>query len=110
VACETGSIRPAERGRAGAVVRELARFFDRIARACDAVDEAWARRRREALGRRGRLLSWHRDADGRWRARLSGPGATRTVERRGRTRAAAIARSVRALSRATAFRAGAASV
>jgi hypothetical protein len=76
-----------------------------VARAIDLLDERRARRRREAFGRRRWLLSWHRDPDGRWRARLSGPEAPRTVERTSGTRVGAIARAAQAMERLLAFRA-----
>ena len=74
------------------------------ARWLDRLDERRARHRRATLGLKRWLLSWHRRADGRWVARLSGPATVRTIERAARTRAAAIARSERALTRLEAWR------
>jgi hypothetical protein len=76
-----------------------------VAAAADALDERGARRRRRELGRRGLLLSWQREPDGRWKARLSGPGLVQTLERTGRSRRRAIDRSARALDRLPALRA-----
>jgi len=60
-------------------LRWIVGFWDRIdnRRACEL---------REAYGQRLRLLSWERDPDGRWGARLSGPGIERTIVRTGRSR------------------------
>lgn len=71
----------------------------------DRLDERLARARREAFGRRAWLLSWHREPDGSWRARLSGPDLERTVERTARTRACAVRRTARAAVRIRAYRA-----
>jgi hypothetical protein len=68
------------------------------------LDERRARRLREELGRRRWLVSWQRDPDGRWRARLSGPETPRTVERTARTRSRAIERAARAMGRILDFR------
>jgi hypothetical protein len=73
--------------------------------AFERLDEARARRLRRDFGRRGRLLSWRREADGSWRARLSCPDLPRTVERAGRTRSEAIDRADRVRSRILALRA-----
>jgi hypothetical protein len=91
----------------------LARFCEALTprgpgrsyRAVDLVDERLARARRESLGRRGLLVSWHPEPDGSWRARLSGPGEMRTIERSARTRSLAIVRSARALASVQSFRA-----
>ncbi len=70
-----------------------------VARLIDRADERLARRRRESFGRRHWLLSWQRESDGRWKARLSGPETVHTVERTATTRSRAIDRSARALTR-----------
>src|SRR5438128_2094524 len=59
----------------------------------DFMDERVARRHRRVFGRRRLLLSWQREPDGRWKARLSGPGLVHTIERTGRSRRRAIARA-----------------
>ena len=71
----------------------------------DGLDERLARARRQAFGRRCCVLSWQRELDGSWRARLSGPDLEMTIERSARTRACAIFRSARVLRRIRAFRA-----
>lgn len=76
-----------------------------VARVVDLLDERIARRRREEFGRRGWLLSWQREPDGRWKARLSGPEAVHTIERTATTRSRAIARSARAMTRLRSIRA-----
>jgi hypothetical protein len=65
----------------------------------DRIDEYRARRLRIRFGRKRWLLSWQPDPDGRWRARLSGPGLARTIERTAGTRSRAIRRSARAMER-----------
>lgn len=75
----------------------------RPARVFDRLDERLAVARRAAFGRRRWLLSWHRRPDGSWLARLSGPGAERTVERSARTRSCAILRAARASGRIREF-------
>lgn len=80
-------------------------LFRPLAGALDLLDERLARRFRRRFGRRQRLLSWHREPDGRWRARLSCPDVVRTVERTASTRWRAITRSARALDRLPALRA-----
>ena len=65
----------------------------------DCRDERRARALRESYGKRLRLLSWVRDSDGRWRARLSGPGVERTLERTGRSRARAAESAAVAMDR-----------
>ncbi len=64
----------------------------------DRLDERAARRLRLALGRDRWLVSWQREIDGRWRARLSCPLMSTTLERTGRTRTEAIERATRALT------------
>ncbi|MGE3818702.1 MAG: hypothetical protein AB7I30_04655 [Isosphaeraceae bacterium] len=64
----------------------------------DWLDAHRARRRRQTFGQRGWLLSWSRDADGRWRARLSGPEFPRTIERSASNRVKAIERAAQALT------------
>lgn len=101
----TGRLRRLVR-RVAAWVRRLARWAGRrAAEAADALDEWGARRHRRAFGRRRLLLSWHRDADGSWRARLSGPGVLHTIERTAPTRRQAAVRSARALHRLPVIRA-----
>jgi hypothetical protein len=78
---------------------------DRFPTAFERFDEGRARRLRRDFGRAGRLLSWRREADGSWRARLSCPDLPRTIERAGRTRAEAIDRADRVRSRILALRA-----
>ena len=68
------------------------------------LDERVARQRRRELGERLWLLSWQRDPDGRWRARLSCPELPRTVERTGWTRCAAITRSTTVVRRTISLR------
>jgi hypothetical protein len=63
----------------------------------DRMDERRARRLRFQLGRRRWLVSWQRQSDGRWLARLSCPSLVFTLERTGTTRTAAIARALRTL-------------
>jgi hypothetical protein len=63
----------------------------------DRVDEHRARRLRFQLGRRRWLVSWQRQDDGRWLARLSCPSLVFTLERSGKTRTAAIAHAVSTL-------------
>lgn len=65
----------------------------------DWLDERMARRKRRKFGRKGWLLSWSTDPEGRWLARLSGPRFPRTVERTAKSRLQAIGRSARALTR-----------
>jgi hypothetical protein len=72
--------------------------------AFEGLDEGRARRLRRDFGRRGRLLSWRRESDGSWRARLSCPDLPRTIERAGRTRSEAIDRADRARARILALR------
>jgi len=71
----------------------------------DGRDERLARRCRAEFGARGWLVSWHRDPDGGWRARVSGRPAVRTIERSAPTRVAAIERAGVAMLRLIAFRA-----
>jgi hypothetical protein len=73
-------------------------------RVLDVLDEQLAQGRRTTFGRRRRLLSWHREPDGRWQARLSGPELERTIERSARTRIWAIRRSARAMDRTPSLR------
>ncbi len=80
------------------------RVLPRPIGAVDRLDEQIARGRREAFGRRLWLLSWHRDPDGHWQARLSGPDLERTIERRALSRSWAIRRSERAMTRILAIR------
>jgi hypothetical protein len=61
------------------------------------MDERRARRLRFRLGQRRWLVSWQRQSDGRWAARLSCPSLVFTLERTGQTRTAAIAHVVRTL-------------
>jgi hypothetical protein len=102
---------PGFRGLSSRLRRGLSRFVNRfrplraVAGLLDGWDERAARRLRESLGKRGRLVSWSREADGRWRARISGPGVVRTLERTGRTRHRAVTRSIDALDRLPALRA-----
>ncbi|GAC1315897.1 MAG: hypothetical protein NVSMB14_15520 [Isosphaeraceae bacterium] len=56
----------------------------------DARDDRIAREMREAFGRCGWLVSWHRHRDDSWLARLSCPDIVETVEEFGRTRREAI--------------------
>jgi hypothetical protein len=84
--------------RASSPSRILISVFQRLVQVClptvfDRLDEGRARQRRQDFGRRGRLLSWHRDSDGSWRARLSCAELPRTVERAGRSRIEAIDRA-----------------
>lgn len=74
-------------------------------RVIDVLDERAAQRLQGTLGRRRWLVSWQRDANGRWRARLSGPELIHTIERTGGTRWRAIRRSVGALDRLPTLRA-----
>jgi hypothetical protein len=76
-----------------------------LAWAGDGHDERRAERRRAELGRQGWLVSWLREPDGGWRARLSGPHTVRTIERTARTRRGAIERAWRAGVGMLAFRA-----
>jgi len=77
---------------AGGLWRAVVHPFDRL-------DERRARGRREAFGRRARLLSWAPGPDGLWTARLSAPGVRTTIERSARTRCGAIDRAARVLDR-----------
>ena len=88
---QTNTARP--RGPA----RSLFAAFDRL-------DEYFATKRRQSLGRRRWLLSWTPTDDGRWLARLSAPGVARTIERAADTRNAAIGRAVGAMNRLLKFR------
>jgi hypothetical protein len=65
----------------------------------DRRDERLACVLREEYGQRRRLLSWTRDPDGLWRARISGPGVVRTLERTGRTRTQAAEAAAAAMDR-----------
>ena len=65
----------------------------------DRRDERLACMLREEYGRRRRLLSWTKDPDGLWRARISGPGVERTLERTGRTRTQAAEAAALAMDR-----------
>ncbi len=49
-------------------------------------DETTAAHRRFCLGLAGSLVSWELQEDGRWLARLSGPGVEGTVEAYGKSR------------------------
>jgi hypothetical protein len=89
-----------------AVLRALTGEFRMPLWLMDLADERRAPRSREAFGRRGWLLTWQRDADGRWRARLSSPGVPRTVERTASSRRRAVARAALAMDRLLSFRAG----
>jgi hypothetical protein len=89
--------------------RFAAALFQRLVQLClpsafDRYDERRARRLRQAFGRRGRLLSWHRQPDGSWRARLSCADLPRTIERAGRSRGEAIDRADHGLKRVLSFR------
>jgi hypothetical protein len=64
----------------------------------DRLDERTARRLRRVLGQDRWLVSWQRENDGFWRARLSCPLVSTTLERTGRTRTEAIDRATRALT------------
>ncbi len=75
------------------------------ARRFDRVDDRWARRRRVYHGLRNGILSWSRDPDGRWRARLSYEATPRTVERTGVDRREAIGRAELAIKRLSILRA-----
>ena len=56
----------------------------------DSRDDRIAREMRDAFGRCGWLVSWHRLGDDSWLARLSCPDIVETVEEFGRTRREAI--------------------
>ena len=71
-------------------MRRTCGWFDRH-------DERRAHERRSTLGTRRWLVSWQREPDCRWRARVSGPGVAHTVEGTGRTRIRAIGRAVAAM-------------
>ncbi len=88
------------------VVGALARPLRAGLRRLDFDDERRALRVRETLGKRLCLVSWGREPDGTWRARLSGPGLVVTMERTARGRCRAIARAELAMRRVLASRAG----
>lgn len=84
-------------------------LFESMRRPCgwfDRRDERRAHERRSTLGTRRWLASWHREPDGGWGARVSGPGVAHTVERTGRTRIRAIGRAVAAMEQILVRRAG----
>ena len=68
-------------------------------RVIDRRDAELACRQRDQLGKNDCLLSWKRDPDGRWRARLSSSDLSRTIERTAWTRTEAIQRSCEARQR-----------
>lgn len=74
-------------------------------RLLDRLDERLACSRRRSFGRRSCVLSWQRESDGSWRARLSAPDLPRTIERLAHTRSLAIFRADRVLRRTRTFRA-----
>ena len=86
-----------------ALLCEWLAFTTVPARFLDWLDDRLARHRRHDFGRRSWLLSWSREPEGTWRARLSGPDLERTIERSARTRSWAIFRSARALARIRTF-------
>ena len=80
--------------------RAVGAVFGRAqARRIDREDERWARRRRIFLGARRDILSWSREVDGCWRARLSNSETPRTIERTGHDRREAIGRAELAVKR-----------
>jgi hypothetical protein len=68
------------------------------------VDERRARRLRLRFGQRRWLVSWQRQPDGRWLARLSCPSLVFTLERIGSTRTAAIAHAAHTMNAILALR------
>ena len=69
--------------------------FERL----DRDDERRAREMRQSLGSRRCLVSWERQHDGLWRARLSGPRIVVTIERTAKSRGRAILRAEAAMNR-----------
>jgi hypothetical protein len=84
-------LRLCRRPPAGVRIRSPVRWIG------DRVDEHRARRLRFRLGQRRWLVSWQRQKDGRWLARLSCPSLVFTLERSGGSRTAAIAHAIRTL-------------
>ncbi len=86
--------------RMSGVVEELATYpylfgFERL----DRKDECRARQMRQSLGLRRCVVSWERQHDGQWRARLSGPRIVVTIERTAKSRGLAILRAETAMNR-----------
>ena len=71
-------------------------FFARkiVAFLFDGSDEKHAIKLRGDFGRIRWLLSWEPEDDGTWIARISAPGAPRTIIRHGKTRVEAIERAI----------------